>query len=85
MNLTKVAKTAMLSFAMVAGVWSVKPAVVKADDDACFMYPGCCANTSQCGSPAEWRCCLPKAQEAPCADDPCVDYCYHQTSCTGGY
>jgi hypothetical protein len=74
---------ALLSGALVGAVFA-SPTALKAEQDPLpCQTQGCCgAYTSECGSALEWRCCAPQGVETPCSGD-CVNYCCHQTNCTG--
>jgi hypothetical protein len=73
-------RTAALAVAISAGVWSAQPPV-RAEGDECSSPPGCCAVTTNCGSPFQWRCCEPVGSEAPCDNEPCPNYCIQGTGC----
>ena len=70
-----------LTVGVMAGVYSAQP-VAAVGDDVCMSSIGCCDVTTTCGSPFEWRCCLPQSGEAPCGDETCPNYCNHATNCT---
>jgi hypothetical protein len=71
-------KTILAAVAMLAGLWTATPSVLRAnEEEPCNVkYFGCCQYTyPDCGSPESVRCCLPRFNEAPCAPTPCGNYC----------
>ena len=71
-----------LAVGTAAGVYSSQPVAAVGGSDC---SSACCTYTSDCGSALEWRCCLPKTGEAPCAPEPCPTYCIYGTSCNPGF
>jgi hypothetical protein len=75
-------KLVILAVLVGAAFGGVSAIPVYADGENCT---GCCAVTTDCGSPTAWRCCLPKSGEAPCGTSQgyaCPNYCFESTSCS---
>lgn len=74
-----VALSLMLGFVVgVSGTSRIRASAMQQCD-------GCCEHTTNCGSPSEYRCCLPKEGEANCGPEVCPNYCVTGTSCGGAF